>query len=103
MIEALGNVLVVLTCAGAITFCAMYALFSPWWKSAMGRNVMAMMGTIGLFLILAIIRMIWPNAFNDMPWIRLVAWSLIGGIVWWRVVLLVRTQVLRRRDERTEQ
>ena len=98
MIEVVGNVLVVLTCVGAITFCVLYALSSPWFSSAIGRNMMAMMGTIGLFLILAIIKMVRPDAFNDLPWIRPVAWTLIGGIVWWRVVLLVRTQILRRRD-----
>ena len=61
MIKALGNVLVVLTCVGSVVFCVMYALFSPWWKTAMGRNIMAMMATIGLFLILAIIKMIYSG------------------------------------------
>lgn len=100
MTQTLSNILVILTCAGSLTFCGMYALFSSWFKSAMGRNVMALMGAIGLFLTLAILRMIWPHIFDDKPWLRPVVWSVICAIVWWRVALLVRTQFLRRRDER---
>ena len=96
--QALSNALVVVTCVGAITFCILYGLSSPWFSSAIGRNMMAMMAAIGGFLVLAVIRIIWPDAFDDLPWIRPVAWSVIGGIVWWRVVLLVRTQIVRRRD-----
>lgn len=94
------NILVIWTGAGFITFCLLYGFFAPWWKSEMGRNIMALMGTCGLFLVLAVIKMAIPNAFDHMPWIRPIVWSTIGCIVWWRVVLLLKTQVLKRASKR---
>jgi hypothetical protein len=97
---ALSNALIVVTCVGTLLFCVLYAVLSPWWRYAVGRNVMALMATISLFLVLAVIHLVAPHAFDSWPWIRLVVWSQIAVIVWWRVALLVRTQVAKRRDER---
>lgn len=97
---AVANALIVATCAGAIVFCVLYAVLAPWRRSAMGRNVMALMAIIALFLVLATMHMRWPHLFDHQQWIRPVMWALICGIVWWRVALLIHTQVLKRRDER---
>lgn len=97
---AVSNVLIVATGVGAGVFCALYALLAPWWRSEIGRNLMALMAVIGLFLGLATMHLIWPHIFDNQMWIRPVMWSSICAIVWWRVVLLVKTQVVKRRDKR---
>lgn len=96
----LSNFLIVATGAGAGAFCMLYATISPWWRTALGRNIMALMGVIGLFLGLATMHMVWPHVFDSQQWIRPVMWSMICAIVWCLVGLLVRTQVRKRRGER---
>jgi hypothetical protein len=93
------NAAVILTGLAAVTFCLVYGVSAPWTRYAVGRNIMALMAAIVLFVGLGVIRMVTPTAFDDMTWIRPAAWSLVCAILWWRVYLLVRTQVLKRRDD----
>lgn len=95
MIRAVGDVLLASGFLGAAVFVAVY-LRSPWWRSAHGRNVMAMMAVIMILLGLATATALFGFRYPARDVIRLVAFAALSAVVWWRVVILVRTQ--RGRD-----
>lgn len=109
MYETWTNVAKIVAALAAVAFALVYGVTAPWWKRAVSRNVMALMSAIGLFLVLGLIQMVNPNAFDSWPWIRPVVWTIIAGLLVQRFVILLREQVLRRCDghrassERTEE
>lgn len=92
---------IVFTASGFVVFSFLYGVLAPWWHSALGRNVMALMASCGGFVSLGVIRVFSPHAFDAAPWIRPTVWLIIGSIAWWRVVLLIHEQVRGRRPKRT--
>lgn len=90
---------IVYTALAFLAFSAAYGVLAPWWRSALGRNVMALMASCGLFVSLGVIKLVWPHTFDHMPWLRPAVWLVIGTIGWWRVVLLIHEQ--RRRGKVT--
>lgn len=89
MIRALYAVLVAAGLAAAITFVALYAWGDRgWFRSELGRNLMAKTAVLGGLLGLSLLGML----------IRVPAWVWIGGmatldaVMWWRVIILYRLQ-----------
>jgi hypothetical protein len=92
----IGNVLVCLSAAIATTSVILHARV-PWWRSEMGRHLMAYTATIAAVLDLAVIRML----IGDSWWfalLRLVVFSLVPAVTAWRVWL----QIKAHRDDRAE-
>ncbi|MFJ7990317.1 hypothetical protein [Streptomyces sp. NPDC096351] len=56
-INACGSALAFLTCA---TFAAVYHLRAPWWRSAVGRNLMAFAGAVGGLCLYTVLITLWP-------------------------------------------
>lgn len=98
--ELWTNIMRVVACVAAVAFALTYAITAPWWRSAVSRNVLFLMAAIGFFLVLGVIHMVSPGAFDSQPWIRPVCWTVIAGLLVQRFVILIREQVLRKRDER---
>lgn len=100
MIRLLGNLLVLLSAMEATAFVIVYALTAPWWRSEFGRNVQALMFAIALVLDLSVVRIFVPGSV-DLAWfniLRLVVFALVPVVLGMRLWLLVKVQVLRRRD-----
>lgn len=95
MTRAIGDVLLVSGFLGALVFVVVY-LRSPWWTTAHGRNVMAMMAVIMILLGLATATAVFGLQYPARDVIRVIGFGALSAVVWWRVVILIRTQ---RRDQ----
>lgn len=85
---------VIFTALGALFFVASYAWTTrgAWRDSATGLNVMAFMSAILVVSSLGVAAIVWGADWPFRNEIRTAAWSLIGSIIWWRVVILYRVQ-----------
>lgn len=92
MMHVLSNIALVIACLGALTFVVIYQLLADWRSSALGRNVMAFMGVCGILLLLAVLRNFVPWIDDHRDGLRLVCFSAVSVIIWWRVWLLIRAQ-----------
>lgn len=100
--ELVTSIARVVACVAALAFSVTYGLTAPWWRRAVSRNVMGLMSAIGCFLVLGVIHEVDPEAFDDWPWLRPIVWSVIAALLVQRFVILLREQVLGRRDERAD-
>lgn len=89
-----SNVLFVVAFLGFVAFSLLYALRSPWRSTSVGRNAMALMVVGAVLMGLGVLRMILGGEWFDRhrDFVRLVSYSLISYVVWWRVILLIKLQ-----------
>lgn len=103
-----------------LLFVLLYATISPWYRTQMGRNIMTLMGALaatGVYSIYAnwLSRRNDPEAFENAVraaqevyyptgfWqIRFVIFATLALAVLWRIVILVKAQVLARRDNKAK-
>lgn len=84
-------------------FMATYHLLAPWYRSEVGRNIMAFMGCNQMLLALGVLQML-VGGMAPAPWswfnvLRAAAFAGLGVVVWWRWSLLIRAQ----RDGRAQE
>lgn len=102
----------------ALLFVLLYATISPWYRTQMGRNIMTLMGALaatGLYSIYAnwLSRRADPEAFEKAVrasqevyyplgfWqIRFILFATLAFAVLWRIIILVKAQILTRRDNK---
>jgi len=86
----------------ALGFVLIYAFRGRWWKSAIGRHMMAFM--IGVLVILAVGVLVrfFPDLEN-IKWIRFWCWNLIIVIMGWRFWLAFRVFVLKNYPDFADQ
>jgi len=85
--------------ASAFVFVMLYMVLSPWWRTAAGRNIMAVMGALGAGLVYfgwIVLRGGVPAGFWPARALLFTAMFLAIG---WRVVLFIREHVLARWKE----
>lgn len=96
MIRALSNIALVGSLVGCVVFVFRYGFLSGWWKTGVGRNLLAFMAACMVLLGLSASRMVFPGWFEaHRDGLRLFSFALVFVVVWWRVVLLLKAQ---RRD-----
>lgn len=99
-----------------LLFVLLYAIISPWYRTQMGRNIMTLMGAIaatGVYSIYAnwLSRRNDPEAFENAVramqkvqypagfWqIRFILFAILALAVVWRIMILVKAQLLARRN-----
>lgn len=94
-----NRVLLVLALLGGMTFVAVYQITSAWWKSDVGRNMMAFVFSEVIILGLSV--QVW--LFGDFPGRQIfgiVAFALFTVASWWRAAVLIRTIFKRRKADR---
>lgn len=77
--------------AGATTFSIVYHVTAEWWKSAMGRNIMLLVGSIAAILDLGLVF----TLAGRPEWMREVFAALylaIGIAIWRRLSILIDAQ-----------
>jgi hypothetical protein len=85
--------------ASAVLFPLLYLLTAPWWRTETGRNIMAVMGSLGVamgYFAWVIARGGVPGSFYP---VRALLFTAIAAAILWRVTLLVRTQLLLKPKE----
>lgn len=91
----LSRTLLVVAFAGGLTFVVAYHITARWWRSEIGRNMMAFAAAETLTLGAGV----WALAFGDSPARRLISLAAFGLFTitsWWRAVTLLRAQVRKR-------
>ena len=75
-------------------FVVLYAVAAPWWRNLAGRNIMAVMGSVAL----AFVYFAWVISQGGVPGnfypIRALLFTGIFLSIGWRVLLLIKHQIL---------
>src|SRR5690349_24275982 len=103
MTMTLGTYLIHATTIGCVAFMLGYGFLAPWWKSNIGRNMMATTFALLLIFGLTSITLIFGTQWPARPWIRIGIAGFACVTVWWRVYILINSQILQRRNPRVEQ
>jgi hypothetical protein len=87
----------------ALLFVVVYGSLAPWWRSAIGRNMMAM-GVAHLILFSLInASLVFGVTWVGRPIVRAFAYGVLAAIFAWRTAIFVREQVTARRLKRETQ
>lgn len=86
----------------AVSFALLYLTIAPWWETATGRNVMAVMGSFAA----AFAYFAWAIANNGIPRgfypVRALLFTGIALAIGWRIWMLIRVQLLHRHSKPKE-
>lgn len=87
-----------------LTFCILYCALAPWWRTATGRNIMTVMGSLAI----ALGYFSWAISIGGTPPgfypVRALLFTSIAAAIGWRIVMFVRQHLIRslHKEERTE-
>lgn len=96
-LNLIHRIMLVAALGGGVAFVASYQLLARWWRTVVGRSMMAFAVSETLLLTTAVTAWLWPQ----LPQRRILgvaAFGLFVVVSWWRVIALWRAQ-LRRRDK----
>jgi hypothetical protein len=88
VVEILVRSLVAISAVSGFLFVLIYQLRWKWWRSSMGRHMMAFMGGLELLLLLAFISQFWPH-LPLREYLRIVSWGIVAFLFTWRLVILI--------------
>jgi hypothetical protein len=94
--KAFGDIAFYAATVSSVVFALLYLVFAPWWKTQTGRNIMAVMGALALamgYFGWVIARGGVPSGFYPA---RALLFSGIALAIAWRIVLFIRTHLLRK-------
>lgn len=103
MIHALhlaGDIAVWVAFISSVAFCVMYALVAPWWRSGEGTHLMTFTAVIGVAFGWIAYRQtvtVIPLRPLGSEVARAVILGALALLLVWRLLLLMRTQIRRRR------
>ncbi len=94
----LGDVLAHVTTLSVLGFVLLYASLAPWWRTPIGRNIMAL--AVAHLLVFALIsaNLIWGLDWAGRQGVRVATFATIGLIFIWRAAILVREQARARKE-----
>lgn len=95
MIQTATAGLVCSALAAGVVFVVRY-LRTTWFRSPMGWHAMTFMLVAVILLSLGVSKELFGADWPGRAWVRLVAYTLINVVLWWRVVLLFTGQRRRR-------
>jgi len=99
LFHLVGNTAVWVALAASLMFCVTYALVAPWRSTGEGWHLMTFTFVIGvIFAWIAYRQLLGPPAAPmsiEAP--RAAAFTALAGLLVWRLALLIRTQVRRRK------
>jgi hypothetical protein len=89
----IGSVEIHLATVPAVAFVVVYGVFVEWRRTPMGRHLMAFMSALAAVLLLSSVGQF---AFRGSLWfllLRLVTFAAVPLVLYWRLAILIRTQV----------
>lgn len=78
---------------GILLFTLGYATFARWWRSPLGRNMMALALAHLLAFGLIVVQIDFGTAWAGRPWVRALVFGSIAMVYWWRGFILLVDQV----------
>lgn len=96
-INTVGSGLVALAAAAFVTA---YAVFAPWWRSLVGRHVMAVTAAMGWLGVYTVLITVWPGGIVAVALrvSRSVVILALAGLLVQRTVMMIRTQLANRKS-----
>lgn len=88
---------IVAFCA-AVAFIALYSAIAPWWRSPLGRNLVALDASISLTLLPSVLHHALGVSSADTPafaWFTVLAFGFVPVVIVWRAWILCRIQFRR--------
>lgn len=95
----IGNGLLILTFLLAAAYAIIYHFTARWWESEFGRSLMSLKIAITAVTGLAIPRILFGLTGPAYTMIRLVVFIAVPVTLAWRLVVLIKLQVLKRRGK----
>lgn len=95
LITDLINDMVVLAFAASVLFIVVYTVLAPWWRSEIGRALIAMDTGLALALAPAVLhRLLGVSlaASLGFGWYYLGSLALVAGATLWRTWIIIKTQ-----------
>ena len=90
VLNTIANLLLIPLLATAVTFVAVYSR-TTWWRTEMGRNVMALMTVVVLLVGHGVIARVWLGTdYPGRPAVRVALNLAANFILIWRLSLLLR-------------
>lgn len=96
VLRLIGTVLIHSCTVASVAFVVLYQLWADWRRERMGPHVMAFMGSLAAVFALSSIRLV----FGDSTWfvaLRTVVFVAVPAVLYWRLWLLIKTQLEKRR------
>ncbi|WP_428849366.1 putative phage holin [Streptomyces cucumeris] len=95
LVNVIASGLVFLACAG---FAATYHRLAPWWRSDIGRNLMAFAGAVGMLCLYTMLITEWPEGCmaTVLRSCRVAVLVAIAALMAQRTRMVVRAQRERR-------
>jgi|SRR3954471_17887346 FtsH-binding integral membrane protein len=100
-LQGLGTFALFLTTLGFFLFCALFHVLAEWRATEMGKHMMTFMVVCTVILTYASV----VTAFTPTPpttafraGVRMIMYSALCVVVWWRVRLLAAYQIQERRE-----
>lgn len=103
MIHNLAAAMLLVSAVACIVFVTAYHILADWKSSPVGQNVMAVMLVAAILLTIGLAREFVPWINEHLDEVRLVSYTAIAAVMWWRVVLLFREQTAHRREIQQEE
>ena len=98
--RVIGMVAYYICTLGALSFVVLYGALAPWWRTVIGRHMMTFMAVLAGILLYGTVVPLLGLSLEQRLWSRVIAYILFGGVVWWRVGLMVVLQVENLRNTR---
>lgn len=86
----------------ALGFVLIYAFKGKWWKSAIGRHMMAFMAGVFLVLLIGITVRFFPDLQN-IKQIRFWSWNIVILLMAWRFWIAFQVFILRNYSDFAEE
>lgn len=92
---------VIITFCTSIAFIVLYSVLAPWWRSPLGRNLIAFDAVLSLTLLPSVIHhALGATSAEDtaFAWFTVSAFAAVPVVIGWRAVIMIRMQLDRKPD-----
>lgn len=79
---------------GILLFTLGYAVFARWWRSPIGRNMMALAVVHCVVFGLIVVQIDFGTSWGGRPVVRALVFASIAMVYWWRGFILLVDQIL---------
>lgn len=92
----LVDVVAVVAFFACANFIVVYSWAARWWLSEAGVNVVCLTGAITGLFGLRCLALVFGDGFPGQTLLRLILFTAITGVIYWRTRLLVKAQISAR-------
>ncbi len=95
-----GNYAAHFATVGVLLFTLGYAMFAPWWRSPLGRNMMGLAVIHLVVFLLISVQLIWGTEWAGRAWVRALVFTAVAVVYWHRWFVLLTDQIFRPSGQR---